>query len=55
MSCGLDNANRQPFGLYTHPIHVAPDVPGVANPTAMVKMINDFIDWAQQQQNGMCR
>ncbi|KAF8753729.1 hypothetical protein RHS01_06678 [Rhizoctonia solani] len=43
--------NRQPFGLYTHPIHVAPDVPGVANPTAMVKMINDFIDWAQQQQN----
>ncbi|CUA67472.1 hypothetical protein RSOLAG22IIIB_03124 [Rhizoctonia solani] len=45
------NNNRQPFGLYTHPIHVAPDVPGVANPTAMVKMINDFIDWAQQQQN----
>ncbi|KDN49056.1 hypothetical protein RSAG8_02409, partial [Rhizoctonia solani AG-8 WAC10335] len=43
--------NRQPFGLYTHPIHVAPDVPGVANPTAMVKMINEFIDWAQQQQN----
>ncbi|CAE6448586.1 unnamed protein product [Rhizoctonia solani] len=43
--------NRQPFGLYTHPIHVAPGVPGVADPTATVKMINDFIDWAQQQQN----
>jgi len=45
------NGNRQPFGLYTHPIHVAPGVPGVADPKAMVAMINSFIDWAQQQQN----
>ncbi|KAG9121226.1 hypothetical protein FRC07_002908 [Ceratobasidium sp. 392] len=45
------NANRQPFGLYTHPIHVAPGVPGVADPKETVAMINSFIDWAQQQQN----
>jgi len=45
------NGNRQPFGLYTHPIHVAPDVPGVETPNSTIVMINDFIDWAQLQQN----
>ncbi|KAF8324048.1 hypothetical protein DL93DRAFT_2049050 [Clavulina sp. PMI_390] len=45
------NANRQPFGLYTHPIHIATGYPGVADPTATIAMINDFLDWAQQQTN----
>lgn len=46
-----DNANRQPFGLYTHPIHIATGYPGVADPTSTIAMINDFLDWAQQQAN----
>lgn len=47
----IDNAQRQPFGLYTHPIHIATGYPGVADPTATIAMINDFVDWAQQQAN----
>jgi hypothetical protein len=46
-----DNGNRQPFGLYTHPIHIATGYPGVADPTSTIAMINNFIDWAQQQDN----
>lgn len=45
------NGQRQPFGLYTHPIHIATGYPGVADPTSTIAMINDFVDWAQQQDN----
>jgi len=45
------NGNRQPFGLYTHPIHIATGYPGVADPTATINMINSFLDWAQNQAN----
>jgi len=44
------NAQKQPFGLYTHPIHIA-NYPGLASPNATVAMINEFLDWAQEQQN----
>lgn len=44
------NGNRQPFGLYTHPIHLATGYPGLADPVALVKMVNAFLDWAQQMQ-----
>lgn len=27
--------------------------PGVPNPTGTINMINDFLDWAQQQSNGL--
>ncbi|EPQ30700.1 uncharacterized protein PFL1_01601 [Pseudozyma flocculosa PF-1] len=40
---------RQPFGLYTHPIHVSPNYPGQpdqAQINKMIKMINSFLDWA---------
>lgn len=43
--------NRQPIGLYTHPIHLASDYPGVTPPNSTIKMINQFLDWAQNQQN----
>ncbi|KAF8999717.1 hypothetical protein BDZ89DRAFT_1027793 [Hymenopellis radicata] len=42
---------RQPIGLYTHPIHLATDYPGVSSPTSTIRMINAFLDWAQEQQN----
>ncbi|GJE88021.1 carbohydrate esterase family 4 protein [Phanerochaete sordida] len=42
---------RQPIGLYTHPIHVATNYPGVAAPTSTINMINQFLDWAQNQQD----
>ena len=71
------NGNRQPFGLYNHPIHrewliaqrkfhqkntqilmiflvqkkVATGYPGVEDPIAQRNMINEFLDYAQQQQN----
>ncbi|KAM0749461.1 hypothetical protein T439DRAFT_343434 [Meredithblackwellia eburnea MCA 4105] len=41
------NGNRQPFGLYTHPIHLAVNYPGLADPIAMRDMINTFLDWTQ--------
>lgn len=44
------NGNRQPFGLYTHPIHLATGYPGVADPKAQINMVNQFLDWAQQMQ-----
>ncbi|KAK0519622.1 hypothetical protein OC834_006186 [Tilletia horrida] len=40
------NGNRQPFGLYSHPIHVATGYPGLPDPTAQINMINRFLDWA---------
>lgn len=42
---------RQPFGLYTHPIHLSTTYPGVNPPNSTIKMINQFLDWAQTQQN----
>ncbi|KAL7410239.1 hypothetical protein BDY24DRAFT_400595 [Mrakia frigida] len=45
------NGKRQPFGLYTHPIHVATGYPGVKDPIAIINMINQFLDWAQAQPN----
>lgn len=47
------NNNRQPIGLYTHPIHTAKTYPGVNVPTGLVEMINEFLDWAQEQDNGI--
>ncbi|KZV90702.1 hypothetical protein EXIGLDRAFT_750510 [Exidia glandulosa HHB12029] len=44
------NAQRQPFGIYTHPIHFASSVPGQAPQPQVVKAINDFLNWAQPQQ-----
>jgi ubiquitin C-terminal hydrolase len=46
------NGNRQPFGLYTHPIHVSKTVPGTTVQQSTIDMINYFLDWAQQQPNG---
>ncbi|KAF8079249.1 hypothetical protein FPV67DRAFT_1404049 [Lyophyllum atratum] len=45
------NANRQPIGLYTHPIHVSLSYPGLSTSKSTVDMINAFLDWAQEQQN----
>jgi len=42
---------RQPFGLYTHPIHLSTTYPGVNPPNSTIKMINQFLDWAQEQAN----
>ncbi|KAH9461567.1 hypothetical protein Pst134EA_017866 [Puccinia striiformis f. sp. tritici] len=44
------DGNRQPFGLYTHPIHLATGYPGVPDPKAQINMVNQFLDWAQQMQ-----
>ncbi|KAJ3550706.1 hypothetical protein NMY22_g286 [Coprinellus aureogranulatus] len=45
------NGNRQPIGLYTHPIHVALNYPGVTASKSTVDMINKFLDWAQDHDN----
>ncbi|OCH92974.1 hypothetical protein OBBRIDRAFT_386554 [Obba rivulosa] len=45
------NNNRQPFGLYTHPIHVSTTYPGSTASTSTINMINTFLDWAQEQSN----
>ncbi|EJD03814.1 uncharacterized protein FOMMEDRAFT_105999 [Fomitiporia mediterranea MF3/22] len=45
------NGNRQPIGLYTHPIHLAKTYPGVQVSQSTIDMINAFLDWAQEQQN----
>ncbi|KAI0368946.1 hypothetical protein BV20DRAFT_947179 [Pilatotrama ljubarskyi] len=45
------NGKRQPLGLYTHPIHVSLSVPGATVSNSTIKMINDFLDWAQMQPN----
>jgi hypothetical protein len=46
-----DNGNRQPFGLYTHPIHLAVGYPGLADPIATREMIQGFLDWVQTFSN----
>ncbi|KAJ7760140.1 hypothetical protein DFH07DRAFT_442335 [Mycena maculata] len=43
--------NRQPIGLYTHPIHLSTTYPGVDPSNSTINMINTFLDWAQVQQN----
>ncbi|KAJ7242402.1 hypothetical protein B0H12DRAFT_1023761 [Mycena haematopus] len=43
--------NRQPIGLYTHPIHLSTTYPGVNPPQSTIDMINQFLDWAQMQPN----
>lgn len=40
------NNNRQPFGLYSHPIHIATGYPGLPDSTPNINMINQFLDWA---------
>ncbi|GAA5932124.1 hypothetical protein JCM10213_006761 [Rhodosporidiobolus nylandii] len=42
---------RQPFGLYSHPIHLAVDYPGVTNPDNIRAMLQNFLDWVQQHDN----
>ncbi|EIN14312.1 hypothetical protein PUNSTDRAFT_49130 [Punctularia strigosozonata HHB-11173 SS5] len=44
-------SNRQPIGLYTHPIHVSLSYPGSTASNSTIKMINAFLDWAQEQDN----
>ncbi|KAG2069469.1 hypothetical protein BDR04DRAFT_1101568 [Suillus decipiens] len=43
--------NRQPIGLYTHPIHLSTTYPGVDPPNSTIQMINDYLDWVQMQQD----
>ncbi|GJN93919.1 hypothetical protein Rhopal_006978-T1 [Rhodotorula paludigena] len=45
------NGNRQPFGLYSHPIHLAINYPGVTNPDAIRNMLQTFLDWVQSHDN----
>ncbi|KAJ7760139.1 hypothetical protein DFH07DRAFT_740876 [Mycena maculata] len=45
------NGNRQPIGLYTHPVHLSTTYPGVNPSNSTINMINTFLDWAQEQQN----
>ncbi|KAJ7799096.1 hypothetical protein B0H14DRAFT_1711143 [Mycena olivaceomarginata] len=45
------NGNRQPIGLYTHPIHLSTTYPGVNPSNSTINMINTFLDWAQVQQD----
>ncbi|TFK66176.1 hypothetical protein BDN72DRAFT_158724 [Pluteus cervinus] len=44
-------SNRQPIGLYAHPIHLSKTYPGVNVPQSTIDMINAFLDWAQEQDN----
>ncbi|GAA6018025.1 hypothetical protein JCM11491_000035 [Sporobolomyces phaffii] len=41
------NGNRAPFGLYSHPIHLAVGYPGVKDPVSTRAMIQNFLDWVQ--------
>ncbi|GAA5904460.1 hypothetical protein JCM8208_004199 [Rhodotorula glutinis] len=41
------DGTRQPFGLYSHPIHLAVGYPGVDDPIAMREMLQEFLDWVQ--------
>ncbi|KAI0673863.1 hypothetical protein C8Q78DRAFT_969284 [Trametes maxima] len=45
------SGKRQPLGLYTHPIHVSRTVPGTTVTNSTINMINQFLDWAQEQPN----
>lgn len=40
------NGQKQPFGLYFHPIHLATTYPGVKADTGMIDATNQFLDWA---------
>ncbi|GAK65039.1 carbohydrate esterase family 4 protein [Moesziomyces antarcticus] len=40
------NGKRQPFGVYTHPIHLAKGYPGLKDPVDQINMLNEFLDWA---------
>lgn len=40
------NGNKQPFGLYSHPIHIATDYPGATGLQPMIDAINRFLDFA---------
>lgn len=40
------NGKRQPFGIYTHPIHLAKGYPGLKDPVDQINMLNNFLDWA---------
>ncbi|GAA5966175.1 hypothetical protein JCM3765_006074 [Sporobolomyces pararoseus] len=41
------NGNRAPFGLYSHPIHLAVGYPGITDPVSTRQMIQNFLDWVQ--------
>lgn len=47
------NGKRQPMGLYSHPIHIASDYPGLAAPTDTINMLNSFLDWATVQHSNV--
>lgn len=40
------NGQKQPFGLYFHPIHLATTYPGLSADTSMIDATNKFLDWA---------
>lgn len=42
------NGQKQPFGLYSHPIHISTTYPGAPNAqnTKLIQMINEFLDFA---------
>ncbi|GAA5858698.1 hypothetical protein JCM8547_001429 [Rhodosporidiobolus lusitaniae] len=42
---------RQPFGLYSHPIHLAVNYPGVDDPIDVRNMLQNFLDWVQTHEN----
>ncbi|KAI3604411.1 chitin deacetylase 9, partial [Moniliophthora roreri] len=44
------NGNRQPIGLYTHPVHLS-TLPGLNVRNTTIPMINAFLDWAQGHDN----
>jgi len=45
------NGFRTPFGMYSHPIHIAANYPGLPDPTPILNMLNDFLDWVQTHDN----
>lgn len=40
------NGKKAPFGMYSHPIHIAANYPGLKDPVSTVQMLNNFLDWA---------
>ncbi|KAJ7608729.1 hypothetical protein FB45DRAFT_876987 [Roridomyces roridus] len=47
----LEYMKATPIGLYTHPIHLSTTYPGVNPSNSTINMINQFLDWVQEQQN----
>ncbi|KAG2022544.1 hypothetical protein CC2G_000285 [Coprinopsis cinerea AmutBmut pab1-1] len=47
------SGNKQPIGLYTHPIHVSLSYPGVTVSRSTIDMINRFLDWAQEEHDNV--